>query len=102
MILSLPFFQLDKVGLKSLTNFLKDPQQLTWKCEYRIKKLNGDWISVEDIGLVERTNYGIPSTMIGVIRDNTSNNALEEGLKSLSKISKLGVFEEYPLEEKRT
>lgn len=91
-----------EIILKSLTNFLKDPQQLTWKCEYRIKKLNGDWISVEDIGLVERTNYGIPSTMIGVIRDNTSNNALEEGLKSLSKISKLGVFEEYPLEEKRT
>lgn len=51
--------------------FLGNSKKKKWEQEYRLRRANGTYAYVEDIGYLIRNKNGSPVRMIGVIRDQT-------------------------------
>ncbi|WP_375579842.1 PAS domain S-box protein [Marivirga tractuosa] len=57
--------------LQNLDMFLANPKEFKWSHEYRFKDVNGQYAYVEDVGYLIRDQNGLPSRMIGALRDQT-------------------------------
>jgi PAS domain S-box-containing protein len=77
----------------SWVNFLADSTQTRWNNEIRIKKADGSYIYVEEIGHLIRDEAGKPTRMIGVLRDLTKTKELQRLLDTATRLAAVGAWE---------
>lgn len=79
--------------INSLSEFLADHKKERWENEYRLKKFDGKYAYVEEIGLVIRDHVGRPIRMVGVLRNVTEYKAIQQLVDDSNRIAKLGGWE---------
>lgn len=75
------------------SDFLKDPAQFRWNNETRVRKSDGTYIPVEEIGHMIRDDDGKPVRMIGILRDLTTTKELQRLLDTASRLAVVGAWE---------
>jgi PAS domain S-box-containing protein len=78
---------------KLWADFLSDPNKSIWKNETRIRKSDGSYIYVEEVGHLIRDSNGNPIRMIGVLRDLSTTKELERLLDIASRLAAVGAWE---------
>jgi PAS domain S-box-containing protein len=81
-------------GKERWDDFYSDKNQNTWKNNFRFKKINGDYLHVEEIAYVIRDKKGNPKRMIGELRDKTQKVELENNRKLLFEVDNIFKSEE--------
>jgi len=78
---------------KLWTDFFSDPQKSIWNYETRIRKADGSYIYVEEVGHLIRNSQGKPVRMIGVLRDLSTTKELQRLLDTASRLAQVGAWE---------
>lgn len=76
-----------------LGEFLQNPLAEKWEMEYRLRRSDGSFAYVEEIGTLIRDGKGLPVRMVGVLRDITEYKGIQLLLDDSTTISKLGGWE---------
>lgn len=79
--------------VEDLKSFLGDYRKERWENEYRLRKYNGSFANVEEIGLVIRDKIGRPIRMVGVLRNITEYKNIQLLVDESNRIAKLGGWE---------
>lgn len=73
--------------------FLGDPKKSIWNNETRLRKADGSYIYVEEVGHLLRNADGQPVRMIGVLRDLSTTKELQRLLDTASRLALVGAWE---------
>lgn len=68
----------------NLSATLRNKSKQNWSAEYRLKKANGSYIYIDEMGYIIRDKYGRAIRMIGVLNDITERKLAEKKLKELN------------------
>ncbi|MBK6265759.1 PAS domain S-box protein [Marivirga sp. S37H4] len=66
--------------------FIADPEQTKWAREFRLKRADGSYAYVDEIGHLIRDKHGKPKRMIGVLRDRSQQKLEEHRLKLMESV----------------
>jgi PAS domain S-box-containing protein len=73
--------------------FLSDPSMTRWSNETRVRRGDGTYIYVEEVGHLIRDAAGRPIRMIGILRDLSTTKELQRLLDTASRLASVGAWE---------